>query len=226
MRIIGGRHRGRPIRAPRAEGLRPTADRVREAVFNILRHGLEWVGFDGECVLDVFAGTGAYGLEALSRGARFATFVDRDPAALLAIRRNAAALGEARSVALLKLDASRLPPPSRIVGAPGCVAFLDPPYESGLAVPALQGLASRRWLDGGAVAVVEIGEREPFSPPPAWEVVTDRLYGAARVVFLRLEADPAARHAPRADEGGEGRPSCASHLRPNNRSMSESLSSM
>ncbi len=185
MRIIAGRHRGRPIHVPRGEGLRPTADRVREAVFNILVHGLDWPGLEGATVVDLFAGTGACGLEALSRGARFATFVDHEPAALLAIRRNAAAMGEGRSITLLKLDATRLPPPPRAAQAPCALAFLDPPYESGAGVPALQGLASRGWIAPGGIAVVEVGAREPFPPSPAFTLVDERAYGAGRVVFLR-----------------------------------------
>jgi 16S rRNA (guanine966-N2)-methyltransferase len=186
VRIIGGKHRGRPIHVPHAKGLRPTADRAREAVFNILQHGVEWPGFADTGILDLFAGTGACGLEALSRGAARATFVDSDPAALLGIRRNAASLGEARSVVLLKLDATRLPPPARIVEAPCALVFIDPPYESGFAVPALQGAASRGWIASGAIAVVEVGAREPLAPPPGYDVVDERVYGAARVVFLRF----------------------------------------
>lgn len=185
MRIVAGKHRGRPIRLPKGEGIRPTADRVRQAVFNILEHGLDWAGFDGASVLDVFAGTGAYGLEALSRGCGSATFIDRDPDALIGIRRNAAALGEARAATLLKLDATRLPPPPRTAGTPCALAFLDPPYETGLAVPALQGLASRRWIGPGAVCLVEVAAREVLATPPAYTVVDERTYGAGRVVFLR-----------------------------------------
>src|SRR5512132_3634401 len=146
MRIIAGKHRGRAIRMPRTEGLRPTADRVREALFNILEHGVDWAGLDGARVIDAFA------LEALSRSAACVTFLDVDGAALLAIRRNAAAMDEARNVALLKLDATRLPPPPGAASAPCDLAFLDPPYASGLAVPALQGLAARHWLGPGAIA--------------------------------------------------------------------------
>ena len=186
MRIIAGKHRGRPLHVPHAKGLRPTSDRVREAAFNILEHGVAWPGFAGSGVLDLFAGTGAYGLEALSRGAERATFVDSDPAALLGIRRNAATLGEARAIVLLKLEATRLPPPARIVQAPCALAFLDPPYESGFAVPALQGAASRGWIASGAIAGVEVGAREPLAPPPGYDVVDERVYGAARIVFLRL----------------------------------------
>jgi 16S rRNA (guanine966-N2)-methyltransferase len=185
VRIVAGRHRGRPIRLAKGEGIRPTSDRAREAAFNILTHGLDWVGFDATAALDVFAGTGAYGLEALSRGCASATFIDSDPDALIGIRRNAAALGEAGAITLLRLDASRLPPPPRTAGTPCALAFLDPPYESGLAVPALQGLASRRWIDAGAVCLVEVAARELLAAPPGYAVLDERTYGAARVVFLR-----------------------------------------
>lgn len=189
MRIIAGKHRGKPIRVPRSEGLRPTADRVRESMFDILAHGIDWAGFEGCRVLDVFAGTGACGLEALSRGALHATFLDLDPTALMAIRRNAATLGEARSVALLKLDATRLPPPPAAAAAPCGFAFLDPPYDSGLAGPALQGLAGRRWIAPSAIVVVEVGAREPLPPLPSFATLNERTYGAAKLVFLRLEAE-------------------------------------
>jgi 16S rRNA (guanine966-N2)-methyltransferase len=160
---------------------------MRQAVFNILEHGLDWPGFDSASVLDLFAGTGAYGLEALSRGCRWATFVDHDGAVLHGIRRNAAALGEDRSIALLKLDAARLPPPPRTAETPCTLAFLDPPYESGLAVPALQGLATRGWIATGAVCLVEVAAREVLTPPPGFATVDERTYGAGRVVFLRRE---------------------------------------
>lgn len=188
MRIIGGKHRGRALAVPHAEGLRPTADRVREAVFNILEHGVNWDGVEGAYVVDVFAGTGAYGLEALSRGATLATFLDRDPAALGAIRRNAAVMAEGRSITILKLDATRLPAPPFAAGAPCALGFLDPPYESGFALPALQGLATHGWLAADAIAVVEVGAREPFAPPPRYATLDERVYGAARVIFLRLTA--------------------------------------
>jgi 16S rRNA (guanine966-N2)-methyltransferase len=188
MRIIAGKYRGRAIRVPRAEGLRPTADRVRESLFNILAHGIDWAGLDGARVIDAFAGTGAYGLEALSRGAAHVTFLDVDSTALLAIRRNAAAIGEARNVTLIKLDVSRLPPPPGAVAAPYTLVFLDPPYESGLSVPALQGMASRRWIAPGTVAVAEVAAREPLTPPPGFRILDERIYGAARLVFLQVSA--------------------------------------
>jgi 16S rRNA (guanine966-N2)-methyltransferase len=160
---------------------------MRQAVFNILEHGLDWPGFDSASVLDLFAGTGAYGLEALSRGCRRATFIDHDGAVLHGIRRNAAALGETQSIALLKLDATRLPPPPRAAETPCALAFLDPPYESGLAVPALQGLATRGWIETGAVCLVEVAAREVLTPPPGFTTVDERTYGAGRVVFLLRE---------------------------------------
>ena len=198
MRIVGGKHRGRPLRASGGT-VRPTADRVRESVFNILAHGPDWAGFDGNTVLDVFAGSGALGLESLSRGARRATFVDWDRAALDGIRRNAAALGEARAITLLKLDATRLPPPPRLAETPAALAFLDPPYESGLAAPALGGLAARGWLAEGGLAVVEVAAREGLDAPPGYAVLDERTYGAARIVFLKLRGSVTS-------EGRAGRP--------------------
>jgi 16S rRNA (guanine(966)-N(2))-methyltransferase RsmD len=186
MRIIAGKHRGRPIKVPDASVVRPTSERAREALFNILEHGIDWAGLDGAHVIDAFAGTGACGLEALSRGAARAAFLDVDAAALAAIRRNAAAMGGAHGAALLKLDATRLPSPPRAAGAPCALAILDPPYNSGLAVPALQGLATHRWLGAEAIAVVEVAAREPLAPPPAFEVLDERIYGPARLVFLRV----------------------------------------
>jgi len=185
VRIVGGRHRGRPLRAP-LDGIRPTADRVREAVFNVLEHGIDWDGSAGASVIDLFAGTGALGLETLSRGASRATFIDTDSRALQEIRRSAAALGEASSIVLLKLDGTRLAPPPRAAETPAALAFLDPPYESGLATPALTGLAVKGWIDAGAVCVVEVGAKEPLVLPHRYATIDERVYGAARVVFLRF----------------------------------------
>ena len=127
MRIIGGRHRGRALKALKGKDIRPTSDRARESIFNILEHTVEGGEPAGAAVLDVFAGTGALGLEALSRGARHATFIDSDRAALDCARQNARALGEAGAAVFLGLDAARLPPPPPDAGAPATLAFLDPP---------------------------------------------------------------------------------------------------
>lgn len=185
MRIIGGRHRGRALKAPRGSAIRPTSDRAREAIFNILEHRIEGGGPAGAAVLDVFAGTGALGLEALSRGAARATFIDSDRAALDCARRNARALGCEGAATFLGLDAARLPPPPPDAGGPSSLAFLDAPFGSGLAERALRGLAAKGWIASGTVLAVEVGARESLALPPGYRQLDERAYGAARVVFLK-----------------------------------------
>lgn len=184
MRIIAGTHRGRRLRAPEA-GTRPTADRVREAVFNILAHGMAGAVIAEASVLDVFAGSGALGLEALSRGAAHATFMDDDDAAIACVRANVKALGAEADAILLDLDATRPPPPPMAAQAPCSLVFLDAPYGSGLAPPALTALTVKGWIAEGAVCVVEVAAREEFAAPEGFETLEERTYGAARVVFLR-----------------------------------------
>lgn len=184
MRIIGGRYKGRTLRAPPGLDIRPTSDRARESVFDILEHGLDWPGFAGGSVVDLFAGTGALGLEALSRGAGHVTFIDAAPPALGCIRENAGAMGQANAVTLLKLDATRLLHPPLAVAAPCVLALLDPPYDSGLAVATLEGLVRRGWIGEGALCVVEVAARESLEPPAGFQVLDERVYGAARMVFL------------------------------------------
>ena len=186
MRIVGGRHRGRPLKGPKGSAVRPTSDRARESLFNILVHGQEGFSLKGASVVDVFSGSGALGLEALSRGAAQATFIDNNSSAIAAVRANAAVLKEWRKATLLKLDATRLAPPPLAVRAPCALAFLDPPYESGLAEPAMQGLQTKGWLTADALCVVEVAAIEPFAPPRGVEVIDARSYGAARFVFLQL----------------------------------------
>lgn len=185
MRIVGGRLKGRALKALRGRDLRPTADRVRESLFNVLAHGVEGLPLAGATVVDVFAGTGALGLEALSRGAGHGVFIDNDPAALASIRRNAGPLGLARNITLLRLDARHLPPPPLAAKAPAALAFLDPPYGSGLAAEALSGLGARGWLQAGALVVVEVAAKEPLGTPRGFAAVDERTWGAARLVFLR-----------------------------------------
>jgi 16S rRNA (guanine966-N2)-methyltransferase len=185
MRIVGGRHRGRRIEAPAGLEVRPTADRTREALFNIIEHGR--FRADGTSplpdtrVLDAFAGSGALGLEALSRGAAHATFMDNNAIARSAIRANAKALGESARASILQADATT--PPS--AGLPCNVVFLDPPYRSGLAPQALAALAARGWIADGALCSVEIAVREAFAPPPGFAVVDERRYGRAKLILLR-----------------------------------------
>jgi len=187
MRIVGGSHRGRRLVTPPGEGVRPTSDRAREALFNILSHGdfaAAGAPFADAAALDAFAGTGAFGLEALSRGAADAVFIENDREALLALRRNIADLGEAARARIIAGDATR-PPRAPLACA---VAFLDPPYKSGLAAPALAALAAAGWLTPAALAVVEVAAREPFAAPDGFAVLDERLYGAARLIFLRRDA--------------------------------------
>ncbi|MDA1089430.1 MAG: 16S rRNA (guanine(966)-N(2))-methyltransferase RsmD [Proteobacteria bacterium] len=185
MRIVGGRHKGRTLAAPDGKELRPTADRVREAIFNILSHGIDGFDFDGATVLDVFAGTGALGLEAMSRGCGHGVFIDVEARAHALVRKNAGPMGLSREVTLLKLDASSLAPPPRAAKTPAKLAFLDPPYDQGLVVPALLGLKDKGWLADGAVVVCEVAAKEALEPPRGFELIDERTYGAARVVFLK-----------------------------------------
>jgi 16S rRNA (guanine966-N2)-methyltransferase len=184
MRIVGGRHRGRRLVVPPGNAVRPTSDRAREALFDILSHGrfaAEGIPFADKAILDAFAGTGALGLEALSRGATEAVFFEQNPEALAALRRNVASLGESDRTQILPYDATR--PPR--AGKRCAVVFIDPPYRSGLAAPALAAIDAAGWLTPDALAVIEIGTREEFHPPAGFTPLDQRAYGAARLVFLR-----------------------------------------
>lgn len=188
MRIVGGRHRGRRLVVPPGSDVRPTADRLREALFNILEHA----GF-GEggtsvvrdaVVLDAFCGTGALGFEALSRGAAAATMMDTSGAALDGVRRMAAVLGEEARVSVLQLDAAS-PGAARRTHS---LVFLDPPYGEGLAEPALTALATRGWIGDGALVIVETGAKEVLEKPVDFEKLGERRYGAAKITLLRFRA--------------------------------------
>jgi 16S rRNA (guanine966-N2)-methyltransferase len=184
VRIVSGSHRGRRLTAPPGERVRPTADRAREALFDILSHAgyaVSGLPFAGSTVLDAFAGTGAFGLEALSRGAASAVFIENERGALSALRHNIAALGEEGRSRVIAGDATR-PPQASVACA---LAFLDPPYASDLAAPALIALAQSGWLMPAALAIVEVSAREPFIPPKGFALVDERIYGAARLVFMR-----------------------------------------
>ena len=187
MRIVGGAHRGRRLAVPAGEAVRPTSDRAREALFDILSHGrlaASGLPFAGKPVLDAFAGTGAFGLEALSRGAAAAAFIENGREALTVLRRNIAALDEGERSHVVAGDATR-PPRAPFACA---LAFLDPPYRSGLAAPALAALAAAGFLTPDALVVIEVAAREAVLPPAGFSVVDERVYGAARFVLLRREA--------------------------------------
>ena len=189
MRIVGGRHRGRRLLAPPGDTVRPTSDRAREALFNILSHGrlaADGIPFAGAAVLDAFAGTGALGLEALSRGAAQAVFIERDPEAVAVLRRNVAWLRENDRAEIVPGDATR---PIR-AGLQCAVAFVDPPYRSGLAAAALEALDRAGWLAPDALAIIELGAREELPPPAGFALLDERVYGAARLVFLRRDRTP------------------------------------
>ena len=181
MRIVGGRHRGRRLEAPSDDQVRPTSDRTREALFNILAHA-DWApGFDELTVLDAFCGTGAMALEALSRGAARAVLLDSAPASLALARRNAEGIGEAANCKFLRGDATHPPAATE----PAHLVFLDPPYGKALAEPALMALAAAGWLAPGAVAVVERATGDLFAPPIGFTLIDQRKYGASQIFFLR-----------------------------------------
>jgi 16S rRNA (guanine966-N2)-methyltransferase len=182
MRIVSGTHRGRALVAPKGHSTRPTADRTRQALFNVLEHAPWSTGLRDCRVLDLFAGSGALGLEALSRGSAFCVSVDLDEAARTAIRHNAMTLGLADRVEVRAADATRLGP--RPDPAPFDLVFLDAPYGLRLSEPVLERLARRGWLARGAIVVVERGVGEAPLAAPGYVALDYRDWGAARVHFL------------------------------------------
>ncbi|TNE40267.1 MAG: 16S rRNA (guanine(966)-N(2))-methyltransferase RsmD [Alphaproteobacteria bacterium] len=189
MRIVGGRFRGKKILLPEDKRIRPTSDRSREALFNILAHDREMRRNEASLpqdarVLDIFAGTGAFGLEALSRGAAHVTFIDNHAASLALIKKNVAAFGAARQADILNRDGAK---PGQ-VGEPYNLVLLDPPYREGLVTPCLQNLQRGNWLAPEAVIVIEMAAKEAFDIPEGFTEVKERRYGAARLIFLKLAA--------------------------------------
>lgn len=182
LRISGGRHRGRVLQVPEGQAIRPTAARVREAAFDILLHGRPATvrPLRGARVLDAYAGTGALGLEALSRGADHVTFIERDRTALTLLRANVERLGEGARVDIVAGDAARPPRPPRSVD----IVLLDPPYAAGAAETALMALAVAGWIGTGTVAMAEGASGDPFVPPPGFRLLDERTYGRAAIRFL------------------------------------------
>lgn len=189
MRIVGGSLRGRPLAAPSDERIRPTSDRVREAIFNILAHGIAGFELEGARVLDLFAGTGALGLEALSRGARFCLFVEEDATARGLIRQNVEAFGLTGVTKIFRRDATSLGPAANQGGH--ALALLDPPYGKGLAEKALAAAAAGGWLSEGAVCVVEERQDVVLALPPGFVQFDARTWGDTGVTFLRRSAQRA-----------------------------------
>ena len=181
MRIVAGKFRGKTLTSPSDDSIRPTADRVRESMFNILASRLGPV-FDGVRVLDLFAGTGALGLEALSRGAAHVTFVDMGAEARGLIRDHIEAFGAGGITKLLRRDATDLGTPGSL--KPFDLVFLDPPYGHGLGERALTNLAPQGWLAPGATVVFEESADATVEIPPGFTLDDRRVYGAAAVHFL------------------------------------------
>ncbi|MBI1214447.1 MAG: 16S rRNA (guanine(966)-N(2))-methyltransferase RsmD [Alphaproteobacteria bacterium] len=185
MRIAGGKHRGRVLASPRGLTTRPTSDRAREAIFNILQHSSRFSRppLPNARVLDLFAGTGAIGLEALSQGARHAVFIERDRRAAAACRENIESLGLTGQCALLTFDALKPPVrPSYI--EPRDLVFLDPPYGQDLGEKALLALLEKDWLADNAIAVFEMAKKTPETVPPPFIERDLRNYGVAQVRFI------------------------------------------
>ncbi|MFT3724720.1 MAG: 16S rRNA (guanine(966)-N(2))-methyltransferase RsmD [Hyphomonadaceae bacterium] len=185
MRIVGGTLKGRTIRTPEGRDTRPTSERARESIFNILAHA-DWAPpLDGARVIDAFAGSGALGFEAMSRGGAFCLFVETEAAARGCIRDNVEAFQLFGNTRIHRRSATDLGPKPAGLGALFDFVFMDPPYAQGLVPPALEQLTRGQWITPDALVVAETGSHEPAPVVPDWTVLDERTYGAARVSFLR-----------------------------------------
>jgi 16S rRNA (guanine966-N2)-methyltransferase len=183
MRVVGGRLKGRNIASPATQAIRPTADRLREALFNILIHAYDNPVLDAR-VLDLFAGTGALGIEAVSRGAGFTLFIDNGAEARALLRNNVEALGLGGVTKVYRRDAANLGPAHPV--EPFSLAFLDPPYRMKLAEKALVSLRDGGWLLPQALVVVEEAKNAEFVAPDGFEELERRAYDDTEFTFLRL----------------------------------------
>jgi 16S rRNA (guanine966-N2)-methyltransferase len=182
VRIVGGRFKGAALKSPRSQATRPTSDKLRESLFNILSHAYG-DPVPGARVLDLFAGTGALGLEALSRGATFALFVEEAAEARGLIRANVEALGLTGATRIFRRDATKLGPAAPI--QPFALVFCDPPYGRGLGERALRAALDGGWLEPGALAVLEEAARTEVEAVPGFERLDERRYGDSKLLFLR-----------------------------------------
>jgi 16S rRNA (guanine966-N2)-methyltransferase len=185
MRISGGKLGGRRLATPADTSVRPTSDRTRQAIFNMLRHkdfGIDFA-LEGAAVLDLFAGTGALGIEALSQGARWCLLVDDNADSRALQRENVEALGLTGATRIWRRDATDLGPIGPSAGGPFNLVFLDPPYRKGLIPRALQSLKDGCWLADKALLVAETEAMEPLEAP-GYEIIEERDYGETRVRFL------------------------------------------
>src|SRR4051794_24849357 len=182
MRGVGGRLKGRNLASPSSQAIRPTADRLRESVFNILIHAYDDPVQDAR-VLDLFAGTGALGIEAVSRGAGFTLFIDNGAEARALLRNNVEALGLGGVTKVYRRDATDLGPAHPV--EPFSLVFLDPPYRMQLAEKALDALRNGQWLTPGALVVVEEATAAGFAAPQGFDELERRAYDDSEFTFLR-----------------------------------------
>ena len=184
MRIVAGKFRGTQLASPKSDAIRPTSDRVREAIFNVLTHGITDFEIEGARVLDLFAGTGALGLEALSRGARYCLFIDDGAPARALLRSNVEALNLTGVTKIWRRDAAKLGP----AGKAGTfqLAFLDPPYGKGLAPAALDAMRKGGWIAPGGIAVLEEAAGAQIDLPEGYVLLDERSYGETKVLILRV----------------------------------------
>ena len=186
MRIVSGKHKGRPIKAPPTQATRPTSDRARESLFNIISHAAWAPPLTDARIIDLFAGSGALGLEALSRGAAFCVFVETAAAARSAIRENIAGLGLHDATQIHRRSAVALGTKPINLEAPFSMAFLDPPYHKNLVPPALTALQAGGWLTPAALIIAETSIEEALEIPD-WACLATRDVGAAKFWFLQAE---------------------------------------
>jgi 16S rRNA (guanine966-N2)-methyltransferase len=183
MRVVGGRLRSRPIAGPKSDAVRPTSDRLRESLFNILMHAYDDPITDAR-VLDLFAGTGALGIEAVSRGAAYALFVDDGVEARALLRNNVETLGLGGVIRIFRRDATRLGPVHPL--APFSLVFLDPPYGQALAGKALVSAREGGWLAPNALIIVEEAVDAGFVTPDGFAEIERRAYDDTELTFLRM----------------------------------------
>lgn len=187
MRIVGGKYRGKQLIVPKDKQIRPTSDRTREALFNILAHQDDYRTEAGPMptgarVLDIFAGTGALGIEALSRGATHVTFIDNNRDSLQLIKQNVQAVGALAEADILNRDGAHPGHTARTYD----LVLLDAPYRQELTTPCLQALIDNQWITDRSIIVVELGAKEKAVIPQGLELLDERKYGAAQLLFLRL----------------------------------------
>ncbi|WP_394694004.1 16S rRNA (guanine(966)-N(2))-methyltransferase RsmD [Hyphobacterium sp.] len=187
MRIVAGKFKGRPLNAPKGANTRPTSDKARQALFNVMEHAAWAPALEGARIIDLFAGSGALGFEAMSRGGSFCLFVDTDAGARGAIRDNIETLQLFGNTRLHRRSATDLGEKPAKLGMQFNLVFLDPPYGKDLAPPALSGLIDGHWITDDALAVLEVAADEDVPYLPGWEAIDERIWGAAKVVFLKRD---------------------------------------